>query len=187
MIFIDREQALGNRLIADGIRQHGHEEGRPLIEDGISREEVGLLRRDMLEPFHQLRRAPHGKEHGRNDDDGDGHQCHQLGEIRQYRGAEARPERIAEHPDPRQDDACLEGQRRQHRDKRTGGREVDHQADDAAQHVGEGQNQLAARTVACMDQLAQRMGVGGQLAEAAAEGIDEQDHQRAPESIVDRA
>ena len=37
-----------------------------------------------------------------------------------------------------------------------------------------------------VDKLTQGMAVGGQLAEPAAEGVDEQDHQRAPEAIMDR-
>ena len=41
--------------------------------------------------------------------------------------------------------------------------------------------------MARVDQLAQGVGVGRQPPEAAAERIDEQDHQRAPQPVVDRA
>ena len=135
MILVHREQTLGDGLVTDGIGQHRNEEGCALIEDGVHREEVGLLGGEVVEPGHQFSGPAHGEEHRRDDHHGDRHQRHQLGEVRQHRGAEARPQRVQQHPDTGDDDAGLERQRRQHRYQRPGGGEVDHQADDAAQQV----------------------------------------------------
>src|SRR5690554_2622548 len=155
VVLVHREEALGDGLVADGVGQHGHEEGGALVEDGVRGEEVGLLRRQVVEAGDQLGRAAHGEEHRGNDHDGNGHERHQLGEIGQHRGAEAGPQGIEQHADAGDDHPGLEGERREHRDQRTGGGEVDHQADHAAQHVGERQYQLAGGAVAGVNQLAQ--------------------------------
>ena len=77
-------------------------------------------------------------------------------------------------------------QRRKHRDQCPGGGEIDHQADQTADDIGARQNHLAGTPVPCVHDLRQGMGLGRQLPETPAKGVDKQNHQRAPEAIVQR-
>ena len=52
--------------------------------------------------------------------------------------------------------------------------------------IGDAAEGQDTEAVARMDQLAQCMRIGRQLAEAATEGVDEQNHQCTPQAIVDR-
>src|SRR5690606_20240010 len=66
-----------------------------------------------------------------------------------------------------------------------GGGKVHHKANTTAHHIGGRHNELAGLSVARVHDLGQGMSPGGQLAEAATKGVDEQYHQRPPQSVMD--
>ena len=115
-VLADREQALGDGLIADRIGEHGDEERRPLLEDRLGREEVRLLLGHPAQAFRQDGAAACAEEHPRNDDDRDGHHGHDLGEVGQDRGAKAGPEGVRQDTDAGDQHPCLERQGRKHGD-----------------------------------------------------------------------
>ena len=69
--------------------------------------------------------------------------------------------------------------------KRAAGNEVGGDADHGANNVGAGKHQLAGLAVPGVNDLGQGVGLGGNGTDSLAKGVDEQDHQRAPQAVVD--
>ncbi|MNX74194.1 hypothetical protein D3C86_1056240 [compost metagenome] len=179
------EEALGDGLVADGVGQDGGDIGRALIEEGVRREEGALLRRQVGGPFGEDRRPAHREEDRRDNDDHGAQHGADLDKVGQDRGPEAGPQRIEQHAPRDHRDPLAEAEGRQHGDQRAARDEVGRQADQTAQDVGAGQHQLARSSVARIYDLGQGMGPRRHGADPPAVGIDEQDHQRAPQTIVD--
>ena len=178
------KQPLCDRLVPDRVGENRDKEGRTLLQDCLRREEIGLLFGNPGQAFAQDIGAAEAEEHPRNDQDCHCHHRHDLGEVRQNRSPKPGPQGIGQHTDASDQHARLKGQRREDRDERTCRGKVDHQADDAAQKVRNRQNELAAAAVAGLHDFCEGMGVGGEFSKAQTVGIDEQDHQSAPEPVV---
>ncbi|MNJ50876.1 hypothetical protein D3C77_461640 [compost metagenome] len=109
-----------------------------------------------------------------------------MGEICHHRGAKPGPERIGQNAQPGNQYPLDKRQWAEHRHQSTSCGEVNHQADAAADDVRHRHDHLAGSAVPGMKDLGQGVRLGRQLAKAFTKGIDEQDHQRAPEAVVQR-
>jgi len=104
-VFAHGEQMLGDGLVADGVGQDGGDIGRPLVQEGIGREEAGLLRRQVGCALDEDTGPAHSEEDGRNDHDHGAQHGADLNEVGQHRGPEPRPQRIQQHAPGDDDDA----------------------------------------------------------------------------------